>query len=608
MSWSLYNAQGALQATDVPTSSVMTMLNVKDFGAKGDGATNDYAAIQAAINAAGAGGVSARGVDLYFPAGVYYYGTVLTIPFNNIMFRGAGWQSTVLMATFTTGDMIQIGNGTSKSGCGLMNMSVWCTGARTTGASININAMNDCLVQNFVINNCFQGILIQGASLKVWIDQGEINNIQVTTGVGIQVTNGLGGDTYLKDIVMSNNPANKPAVGIQVTQAGHISILRCNVTSCIKGLHINPQAAQDVSYMFIDHCLFDSCGTHGAHFNPAGASSARVRSCIVVNSWFSGTTTTGATSSGLEFTVASSAIVDGISFIGCRILNNQRHGVLINAGPTNISFTDCTVAGNSAETTTTYDGISMAANVSGIEVLGCKLGQAGTASNTQRYAVNIAAGTSANIMLLNNDCQPNNTVGTHGYINIGALTGGGIIIHGNNPGIDKWFGSARISASAAINTTHTVISSILAAENRLMANALRTGSTIRFVVIGTCTATVANASTFRVLMGTNNSTSDTAVLTAAVTSAASGTAIPFRVEIIITCRSVGASASFYGAMTVLNNGVTGISSAADANLTVLGTMATVSSLNALYVNLSYQSAAATTTSTFQVVSMSVETV
>jgi hypothetical protein len=587
----------------------MQMINVMDYGAKGDGSTNDTVAINAALAAAGAMGVSGRGVDVYFPAGVYAHAGAIINNNNNVMMRGAGWQSTVLLYTGSTGDQVQIGSGgTNKSGSGLMNMSVWASGAKTTGASININGMNDCLIQNFVVNNYFQGILIQGASIKVWIDQGEINAGHVADGVGIQVTNGLAGDTYLKDIVMSNTPASKPAVGIQVTQAGHISILRCNVTSCIKGLHVNPQASQDVSYMFLDHCLFDSCGTHGAHFNPAGAATARVRSCICVNSWFSGTTTTGATSSGIEFTVTSSAIVDGISFIGCRILNNQRHGILINAGPTNISFTDCTVAGNSAETTTTYDGISMAANVSGIEVLGCKLGQAGTASNTQRYAVNIAAGTSANIMILNCDCQPNNTVGTHGYINIGALTGGGISIHGNNPGIDKWFGSARITASAAINTTHTIISSILAAENRLMANALRAGTTIEFEIIGTCTASVANASTFRVLMGTNNSTADTAVLTAAVTSAATGTAVPFRIRITLTCRTVGASASFYGAMTVWNNGVTGISSTADANLTVLGTMLTVSSLNALYVNLSYQSAASTTTSTFQIVAMSVRTV
>jgi len=586
----------------VPVGYIRPVINVLDYGAKGDGATNDQVAIQAAINAAGADGVSGRGVDVWFPAGVYALGSTLAVPFNNVMLRGAGWQSTVLYATFTTGDILQLGNGTSKSGCGLMNMSVWCNAARTTGASINVNAMNDCLIQNFVINNCFQGVLIQGTSLKVWVDQGEINNAHAADGVGVQVTNGAGGDTYLANIVMSNSPASKPAAGIQLTQAGHVSIIRCNVTSCIKGLHVNPSTSQDVSYLFIDHSLFDSCGTHGAHFNGTTAASSRIRSVMAMNSWFSGTTTTGATSSGIEFTASGGAIVDGLSFIGCRILNNQRHGVLINAGPTNISFTDCSFAGNGAETVNTYDGVNLAANVSGVSIISCKIGQAGTAGNQQRYAINVAAGTSGNIQFINNDCQPNGTVGTIGYINIGTLTGGNINIQGNTPQLEGGMGSVTVAASGAINTTETVIS----APIRLGAYALRAGSRVRIVVDGTCTATVANVSTFRVRMGTAGTTSDGVIMTMASTaSATSGTAVPFHVIIDLVCRTVGASGTFYGVMTLINNGITGIISAAQPNV-VLGTAATGSTVANNYLTVTYQSAATTTTSTFQIVSIAVE--
>ena len=48
--------------------------NVKDYGAKGDGTTDDAAAIQAAVNAAQKG----RGV-LYFPEGDYLVGTTITV-------------------------------------------------------------------------------------------------------------------------------------------------------------------------------------------------------------------------------------------------------------------------------------------------------------------------------------------------------------------------------------------------------------------------------------------------------------------------------------------------------------------------------------------------
>ena len=105
MAWQVYDSYGR----PITTSSVvgvMTTVNVKDYGATGDGSTNDAAAIQLAIKAAGAMGVSGRGVDVYFPAGVYAIGSTLAVPFNNVMLKGSGWQSTVIYATFTTSDII----------------------------------------------------------------------------------------------------------------------------------------------------------------------------------------------------------------------------------------------------------------------------------------------------------------------------------------------------------------------------------------------------------------------------------------------------------------------------------------------------------------------
>lgn len=526
-------------------------VNVLDYGAKGDGATNDSTAIQNAINAAGAMGVSARGIDVFFPAGIYALGTVgaITCNFNNVMLIGQGWQSTILYYTAgTTGNVLEIGNGISKSGCGVKSMSVWKSAAATSGDNIKINGMNDCLIRDVVVNNYFRGVAIDSAavpSLKVWLDHVEINNGTVTTGVGIQVTNGAGGDTYITDCVMSNNPANKPAAGIQISQTGHCSILRCNVTSFIKGLHVNPVTSQDVTYFFIDHSLFDSCGSHAAHFNGTTAASSRIRSGIVVNSWFAGCTTAG--SFGIEFTASGGSIVDGISFIGCRILNNQSHGVNYTAGPTNISFTECTVSGNSAGASGTLDGFSIAANVSGVLIDNCKIGQAGTAANSQRYAINVAAGTGANLGFINNDCQPNGTVGTHGYINLGAITGGGNVIDNNYPMTPKARGDSRVAATAAFTTTETIVTPAVAFANRLAANGMRAGTTYRFKIWGSCTVTTAPSTWIaRIRLGTANTTADTAIVIGpTVTSGAVGTS-NFIIEILVTCRTVGGAATFHG--------------------------------------------------------------
>lgn len=70
----------------------MDLVSVKDAGAKGDGTTDDTAAIQAAINA-----LSPAGGILYFPKGFYKITDVLTITNIPVHIKGDGMMSTVII-------------------------------------------------------------------------------------------------------------------------------------------------------------------------------------------------------------------------------------------------------------------------------------------------------------------------------------------------------------------------------------------------------------------------------------------------------------------------------------------------------------------------------
>jgi len=62
------------------------MISVKDFGAVGDGVTNDATAIQNAINSV----QSARGGIIYFPPGNYAIQSPLTVTASGVILQGAG--------------------------------------------------------------------------------------------------------------------------------------------------------------------------------------------------------------------------------------------------------------------------------------------------------------------------------------------------------------------------------------------------------------------------------------------------------------------------------------------------------------------------------------
>lgn len=79
-----------------------TVFNVRAHGALGDGVTNDYAAIQAAIDAAEENG----GGYVYFPAGRYSINSTLVLNKSSIILCGAGASYNADIGTLTGGTII----------------------------------------------------------------------------------------------------------------------------------------------------------------------------------------------------------------------------------------------------------------------------------------------------------------------------------------------------------------------------------------------------------------------------------------------------------------------------------------------------------------------
>lgn len=151
------NVEGALQEVGRKLSETVS---VKDFGAVGDGVTDDTTAIQAAITAAGYGGT------VYFPKGVYKVTSTINLP------AVAGSQSGVTLVGEGPSTIIKLGVS------GLTNL-FYVTGTNTTFQSLTLdttsfsttngihinyleNAGTGCNVNNCTIIGFISGILSKG--------------------------------------------------------------------------------------------------------------------------------------------------------------------------------------------------------------------------------------------------------------------------------------------------------------------------------------------------------------------------------------------------------------------------------------------------------------
>lgn len=384
---------GSVTATGSTTSRTLAnrfadTVNVNDFGAVGNGVTDDTAAIQAAV-------LSGANKIIYFPKGNYPVSAQIVLG-NSQLIVGSGQDNTVFNAIGSGFDVFNI----TSNGASITNLSFVSATARSSGAYINLSAATRSnRIADVKMLNGHKGVYISGGAVITIIENIEILNATPATGMAIHIQGG--NDTFISKLVTDNPTASQPAYGILIQSSEATWVTDCDMIRSGIGLMIAPQSAGEmITWCFFNQVACDSA-TYGIVVSPAAGRS--VRGLTFVNCW-------GATNTVNGVNIGGAGTTDGVQFIGGRFVNNGQSGAgIASANPINVDFINCIVSGNSQTPPNLYSGFDISGGVNKFRIMGCISGQALGFGATQNRGILINAGTSTSYVIKDNVLTGNTT-------------------------------------------------------------------------------------------------------------------------------------------------------------------------------------------------------
>lgn len=362
-------------------------VNVKDFGALGNGTANDTAAVQAAINSLAAKG----GGTVFFPEGTYNVNTI-KLNVRGVKLQGSGWLGTRIQGMTQGTKVISI----TADFCGIDSLQVSFYGYTPDDmTSVGVySTANNCTFTNFRIYNTSIGVYLDNSTIAIMNDF----YIETFSQAGIFMDHWI--DVYATNFVIQASVGRQfgKLACIYVTN-GCDALLMSNA-DILSGRHSLQCEGANVAmnYSAFTNICFDS-----AYRSCVELDKSRINR--FTNCWFSG----GREDGGFEGMVIGNST--DTEFVSCTFANNGGHGASVKDTNLNTRFNSCLFDSNSYSGGRGYwHGLSIWPNAKNFSVTNSTF-KNGTFAGQQGFGLLVNGGASDKYIITNNFFQNNTIVG-----------------------------------------------------------------------------------------------------------------------------------------------------------------------------------------------------
>lgn len=370
------------------------ILNVKSYGATGNGSTDDTAAIQSAINA-----LPSAGGYVFMPAGTYVVSSSISLK-EGAGLLGAGPGSIIRVASGALGiDVIKIGDGSGTvSFASVRDLKISADGQKTGGVAIALNKAYRTWIERVALEFQYDGVTIVN-STAVWLQKSDIRDTK-HNAITIESDYMQGFEWYIDQVLCDNPTVTNAGTGLYWDGGESLHVNHTNFQRFQNGFIVAPSNGRESRFGFIDGMLCDFSADNNIKMTNSGNGSAI--GLTFSNCW-SGT----ATNYGVLIERPGSGTVQGLRWIGGKVFHNGLAGFRL-AGGLDVHISDSDIIANSQTASAARHGVEVGADVSDFSIKGCRIGGGFLQGDTHGYAIHIDAGASDHYMIVNNDCHGNN--------------------------------------------------------------------------------------------------------------------------------------------------------------------------------------------------------